>query len=134
MRLVLDTNVYIAALVAHGTCHDVFEQSALQHTVIVSGFILDETREKLLEKFHWPKLDVVRAIRLIESRAIRVEPQPLSSPACRDPDDDNVLATALTGQACALFTGDKDLLALDGYEGLRILPPAQFWAFESTAQ
>ena len=43
--------------------------------------------------------------------------------ACRDPADDMVLAAALEGRASALVTRDRDLLALQEYEGLTILPP-----------
>jgi DNA-binding NarL/FixJ family response regulator len=34
-------------------------------------------------------------------------------PACRDPDDDLVLATVRTGECVAIVTGDRDLLILD---------------------
>jgi len=46
--------------------------------------------------------------------------------ACRDPADDRVLAAALEGRASALVTRDRDLLALQEYEGLTILPPRVF--------
>lgn len=47
---------------------------------------------------------------------------------CRDPADDVFLACALAAGAQFLVTEDKDLLALDGCEGLRILTPAAFIA------
>jgi predicted nucleic acid-binding protein len=46
---------------------------------------------------------------------------PTIEPVCRDPDDDHVLAAALAARAEAIVTGDADLLALDTYEGIRIL-------------
>lgn len=130
MRLVLDTNVYIAAFAARGTCHEVFEHCALLHTVIVSDFILGEMEEKLRVKFCWSAADTARAVSLVQARAIRVAPTRLTAPACRDPDDDAVLGTALAGDAIAILTGDGDLLELDGYKGLRILRPNGFWALE----
>jgi predicted nucleic acid-binding protein len=45
---------------------------------------------------------------------------------CRDRDDDNVLATAVAGQADIILTGDDDLLVLGEYNGIRILSPRQF--------
>ena len=54
-----------------------------------------------------------------------MESQPLATRACRDADDDWVLATAIAGQAEAIVTGDGDLLALGVYQGVAILSPRQ---------
>ena len=51
MKIVLDTNVLIAALIARGFSHQLLEHCALRHTLFTSDFILDETQEKLIEKF-----------------------------------------------------------------------------------
>lgn len=40
---------------------------------------------------------------------------------CRDPNDDKVLATAVTGSVDFIATEDKDLLDLVEYEGIRIV-------------
>ncbi len=46
--------------------------------------------------------------------------------ACRDPDDDDVLAAAVEGRATAIVTGDADLLALGEYQGILIVTPRAF--------
>jgi putative PIN family toxin of toxin-antitoxin system len=46
--------------------------------------------------------------------------------ACRDPDDDKFLETALAGGVDCIVTGDADLLALDPFEAVRVLTPRQF--------
>lgn len=43
----------------------------------------------------------------------------------RDADDDKFLALAVTGQADAIISGDRDLLDLVSHEGIPILTPAQ---------
>jgi predicted nucleic acid-binding protein len=43
----------------------------------------------------------------------------------RDADDDKFLALAVTGQADAIISGDRDLLDLLFHEGIPILTPAQ---------
>lgn len=40
MKLVLDTNVLIAALIARGICADLLEHCVLSHTIVVSEFRL----------------------------------------------------------------------------------------------
>jgi PIN domain len=42
-----------------------------------------------------------------------VTPSVLDLPACRDPDDDLVLVTAVAGRCSAVITGDQNLLVLD---------------------
>lgn len=44
----------------------------------------------------------------------------------RDPGDDKFLALAVTGQADAIISGDRDLLELGTHEGIPIFTPAQF--------
>ena len=39
--------------------------------------------------------------------------------ACRDPNDDHVIATAIGANAGIIVTGDKDLLALRQFQGVR---------------
>jgi len=46
--------------------------------------------------------------------------------ACRDPHDDKFIACALAAGAQYVVAEDKDLLELDGYEGLRCVSPAEF--------
>lgn len=45
--------------------------------------------------------------------------------AGRDPADDRVIECALAGNAEFIVTGDDDLLALDSYEGVRIVRVVQ---------
>jgi uncharacterized protein len=53
-----------------------------------------------------------------------VEPQPLSAPASRDPDNDHVLACALSAHADLIVTRDLDLLDLKTYRDIPILAAA----------
>jgi len=48
--------------------------------------------------------------------------------ASRDPDDNRVLEAAIAGEADYIVTGDRDLLELGSYEGIRIVTPAEFVA------
>ena len=71
---------------------------------------------------------------MLRSRMELVEPVPLGAPVCRDPDDDWVLATAVAGTCECIVTGDKDLLSLGEYRGVRILAPSAFWNYEASRQ
>jgi putative PIN family toxin of toxin-antitoxin system len=126
VKIVLDTNVLIAALVARGVCHELFEHCVLQHVVFTSEFILEETQEKLIEKFGYPAELASEAVSVLRSRVKVVTPSKLESQVCRDPDDDNILAAAVSGNCDCIITGDKDLLVLTQYEGVNIFRPRDF--------
>ncbi|HVS00244.1 MAG TPA: putative toxin-antitoxin system toxin component, PIN family [Thermoanaerobaculia bacterium] len=134
MRLVLDTNVLIAAFVARGTCHELLEHCERHHHLIGSEHILQEFEDKLLTKFKVPPPRAAETVALLRSRLEIFEPAALSDPVCRDSDDDWILATALAGGCACIVTGDGDLLVLEEYKGIRILAPAAFWSYESRTQ
>lgn len=130
MRVVLDTNVLIAAFITHGACNELLEHCAINHEIIMSAFILDEVRDKLVGKFNFSSREAEAVLLLLKSRAVLVKPRALEKPTCRDPDDDLILGTAIAGNCECIVTGDKDLLDLDCFEGIRMVNPSDFWATE----
>jgi len=66
------------------------------------------------------------AVSLLRSRMELVVPNELEREVCRDPDDDHILAAAISGKCDGIITGDKDLLVLKSYEGIEILSPRDF--------
>ena len=125
MRVVFDTNVIVAGIVAEGLCREIVEDHIPEHTPILSGWLWDELVEKLQTKFDLDPLGLP-ILGLYRRLATWVEPAELQPPACRDPDDDWVLATALAGAAEAIVSGDDDLLVLRRYRGVPILSPRRF--------
>jgi uncharacterized protein len=45
---------------------------------------------------------------------------------CRDPKDDKFLELAMSGGADVIVSGDADLLVLNPFRGIPIVPPATF--------
>jgi len=131
VKLLLDTNVLVAALVARGVCSDLLEHCVRHHVLISSRPLLDDLRDVLTGKFRQRSVDVRAAVGLFERSFTLVTPDALEPPTCRDPDDDVVLATALAGESAAIVSGDQDLLILDPFRGIRVLAPAAFWKWES---
>ena len=131
MKLVLDTNVLIAALITRGVYTDLLEHCVLSHTLVASDFIFAELWGHLVKKFEYTHQEANEAIVLIKSQVEIVTPKLLDHPVCRDPDDDQLLGTAIAGQAECIVTGDKDLLVLQRYEGIEIVSPGKFAGFEA---
>jgi uncharacterized protein len=131
MRVVIDTNVLLAALLWRGPPYALLEQARNGAITFLSS---PELLAELTEVLARPKFDVIlsrsetsREQMLMQVRLLVdiTDPPPLAKPVCRDPDDDAVLALALATQADFIVSGDEDLLSLNIFEGIPILNPAQ---------
>lgn len=128
MRVVLDTNVLMSAVFFAGVPGRILTawiDGAFD--LILSLDVLDEYRrvgERLERRFgsvrFRPLLDAI--IR----EAIIVDPAPVDSAACDDPDDLKFLGCAIAGQASCVVTGDRALLRASGYAGIEVLSPRGF--------
>ena len=126
MRVVLDTNVLLAAFITHGVCAGLYEECLLQADLVTSDHILRELGDRLITKGKFAKAEAEAVIQAVRKDAELVSPVALAQRSSRDPDDDWVLATAVTGAADVIVTGDKDLLVLKRYEGIPIVTPRGF--------
>lgn len=127
IRVFVDTNVYVSALIFGGVPDRVLSlDSAGAHEFCISAPILAEVRRILVDRFEYaPDRDQTRQRLRDQSRFI-VPSESIS--ACTDPDADMVLECAVAAQAEVIVTGDRALLRLDPFRGIRILTPAQFLA------
>ena len=125
MKVVFDTNVVVAGIVAEGLCREILEIHVPEHDLILSQVLWDELVVTLRRKFRLTP-DDLPILALYRQHAAWYEPAKLAEAVCRDPDDDWVLATAPAGEADAIVSGDADLLTLDSYSGVEMLSPRQF--------
>ena len=131
MRLVLDSNVLIAAFVARGVCSELLEYCVREHEPVTSEAVLEEVRRNLVDKIKVTAAQADQTVRLLRTRLDVVEPVALDRAVCRDPGDDVVLGTAMAGRCEAIVTGDRDLLDLVTHGDIAIVSPRGFWSFES---
>lgn len=127
LRVVADTNVYISAF-NFGGVPETQLRLARRHAfrLYVSAAIAEEVEEVLAEKFGYaPKsLEVVR--RTLSRATRRVVRTHVRVQACADPDDDKVLACALTVRADYIVSGDRHLLDMHPFRRIPILRPRAF--------
>ena len=128
MRVVLDSNVIIAAYATHGLCHSLFELCLSGHTLVISQDILDEVSDKLQDKIQVPPKIVKEILSFLKKNAVLEQPASLPSGICRDPDDLKILGLAVGSHADCLVSGDKDLLAIGQIQGVAIVTPREFYA------
>ena len=134
MRVVLDSNVLVAAFVARGTCAELLEHCVREHQLLSSEYILEEVRRNLVSKARASDRDADDAVKLLRTRLTLVEPTDLGRRACRDSEDDPILGTAVAARCDLLVTGDNDILELGEYETIRIVSPRGFWSHEGRAR
>lgn len=128
LRLVLDTNVVVSALLWEGNPGQIIVLAeAGEVRLYTSRFLLDELRVTLER----PKLRKRAEMTGVSAAAIfadycrlaTVKKAAATQSWSRDPDDDHVIACALATRADFLVTGDDDLLMLGAVEALRIVSP-----------
>lgn len=127
MRVCLDTNVLIAAFATRGLCADVLRTVLAEHELVVGDVMLTEMRRTLASKFKLPtaRIDEIEAV--LTTVPIVPKPQAPSELVLRDVADRWILATAVSGVADVLVTGDDDLLIVASQSPVPILTPRAFW-------
>lgn len=128
-RWVVDTNVLVSRLLAPREVAVQALDKALQSGILL---VSDSTLEELAEVLARPRFDPYLSqserqqfFRYLSGVSRRV-PITQRMQACRDPKDDKFLDVALCGEAQAIISGDKDLLALHPFHGIPIWAPAVF--------
>jgi putative PIN family toxin of toxin-antitoxin system len=133
MRVVIDTNVLVSRYMApQGTPARImaaWEKGAFE--LLVSAAILSEYRRVLsypqVRRYH--HLDdgrIRRIVRRIRRAAIVTAPDQPVDVVKDDPADNALLECAIAGNADAIVSGDRHLLALGEYAGIPIMTPAAF--------
>lgn len=139
MRVVLDTNVVVSALLWGGTPERLIRAADGEGLVIFTSealiaelaSILARTKfATKLTQLNSSPTEVVARYRVI---AETIEAAPIEESRLRDPDDAAVLACALAARAEAIVSGDDDLLALGSYQGIPILSATAALALVSKA-
>lgn len=129
MRVVLDTNVLVSALLFTGTSSELvplWQKGVI--TALLSRGILDE----YLRVLSYPKfqLSEEEIKGLIQEELLPyvkvVNPRRRLRVVERDPSDNKFLECAVSGKAQVIISGDKDLLSLGRYRQIHIQSPAQF--------
>ena len=133
MRVVFDSNVLVAAFATHGVCHDLFEHCLKNTTIVCSDFITAEVERILVTKIKTPAKTASEIIEYLKTQMEWVTPDNKSIEGLRDPNDQMIISTALSGAVDFLITGDKDILVLKQVKKTVMILPRDFWIKYQTA-
>lgn len=131
MKLVLDTNIYLASLLASGLCHDLTQEVfnlKNNHQIFISSEINRELYNKIGEKKEiLSSKNIEWLIYQINEVAISIRIQEKIDANLRDEDDKKILECAVAARADLIVTMDKDLLKLKHFRGIGIVHPKTFF-------
>lgn len=128
MKIVLDTNVLMSGIFFTGPPYQILQawrDGAIR--LVVCPEILAEYRDVAVRLNRTYKgIDILALLDLVAVRSHVVQPTPLPSSVCTDPDDDIFIACALAAKAPIIVSGDRHLLAVSGFGGIQVLRPKPF--------
>jgi putative PIN family toxin of toxin-antitoxin system len=126
---VFDTNVLVSALLLpKSKPRSSFDRALRNGRLLISVAVLAEAYEVLSRKRFSRYINEEDARNFIAAltREAELVDVKVKISASRDPKDDKLLELAVSGRATHIVTGDSDLLALDPFQGIRILTPSSF--------
>jgi putative PIN family toxin of toxin-antitoxin system len=121
MRVVLDSNIFVSALVFPGGRADAALQRILdgEDTLVISPAIIDEVLRVLADKFGRDLEELSRVAVLLSEAGELVKPRNRLTVLADGPDN-RILECALTGKADGIVTGDKAMLLLKSFRGIAL--------------
>lgn len=129
MRVVIDTNVLISGIFFKGIPYEILKswQRGKFKLAISKDILVEYQRvsEELNKKF--PKIEISKIIELITLNSEIFDDKKFQVTECSDSDDNKFLSCALAGNCKIIVSGDKHLLVMNGFKGLEILKPRDFY-------
>jgi len=122
VKVVFDTNIYISAFVVQASQAEKAILKILEgdDSLILSRDIIDEILTVLVSKFSKDREFISRTALFLADIAMIVKPS-RKIYVLKDVTDNKILECALAGNAHVIVTGDKEMLKLREFEGIRII-------------
>jgi putative PIN family toxin of toxin-antitoxin system len=132
LRVTADTNVVVSGLISpNGKPRELLQTARNgEINLTLSHAILEEAADVLSRKFDWPPEDIAEARQRLSEIARIVTPAVLLEVIKEDPSDNRILECAVSAGSGYIVTGDKHLLRLGVYSGIRILKVSDFLNLE----
>ncbi len=122
VRVVIDTNVLVSALTHHGKPRRLVTRLLRSRSTVTSRGMMVELADVLSrEKFALTEDQVNRFLSIYIRQSEVVVPKRIGRVVLADRDDDVVLGTAVAAGASHIITGDRHLLSLKEFQGIKIV-------------
>lgn len=128
-RVIVDTNAVVSAAIRAGKSHGFLLEAMLggKCALVTSDEIINEIREVLGRlKFRLGKNEIDGVVSALELLSNVIETKSKFS-VVRDPNDNMLVNAAYDGHADYIVSGDRDLLDLEEFEGIKMVTVAEMW-------
>lgn len=131
MRLVLDTNIVASGLLWNGTPAHLIDLAQANEVELCTSRLLLTELTRILRRAKFAKVIGASGMTLEDlvigyaELATLVTPEAIPATVLNDPDDDHVLACALTAKADLIVSGDRHLLDLKTFREIPIVMAAE---------
>src|SRR3989344_396868 len=124
----LDTNVLISAFLTPGNSRKIVDLAARRKILVfASPAIEEELRNTLKDKLKYEKDELSQALITFKEIVHKfLYPKKKLKVITRDETDNRILEAGVEGKVSYIVTGDKHLLNLRKYKGIKILNPSDF--------
>ncbi len=125
MEVVLDVNILVSSLIGKGKPRELWLKAVSgEFQLVLSRRIVEEFVQVISRpKFqrHLGERDVLDFLEALSTRAKIVRTRSRLRIIREDPEDNSILAAAYDGRADYIVSGDRHLLGLREFEGIRIV-------------
>jgi uncharacterized protein len=127
MRVILDTNIFISAMLGGNVGEIIDLWKTRSFTLIISDSILKEYLEVIQRpKFNIPQKDISAITNYLLKYAEFVVPKEKLSVIKADPSDNKFLEAGLEGKVDYIVSGDEHLLSIRLFQGIPIIIACEF--------
>ncbi|WP_411821254.1 putative toxin-antitoxin system toxin component, PIN family [Leptospira sp. 'Mane'] len=129
LKILLDTNIYISAILFKGKPRDVFQDLIDElYTGFISKEILDEIESTLAKpKFNLDNDFIQIVLSEIRDITVLIRNKPIPDYLeLRDRNDHHILESAFSAKVDYIISGDKDLLSLKKIKNFSIISPDEY--------
>jgi uncharacterized protein len=131
IKVVVDTNVFVSSFFGGNPKKIIDLWKTGQIVLCISGVIIDEYIEVLRRLGLQDERELEELLEIFSSgvHVIFAAETPKLNIVSKDPDDNKFIECAVALKAAAVISGDKALISVKDYMGIKILTPTEFLHF-----
>ena len=129
-KVVLDTNVVVSGFLNPGKCRQILDLAVRRQILVASSPNLEaELIRVLRDKLAYSQAELMQAVVTYREVVCQTVFPQKRLRVVRDQADNRVVEVAVEARADVVVTGDKDLLVLKEYKGIRMVLPGDYLRF-----